>query len=169
MDPHSIHSSYRERLIEHLFVGELLKHSWLFRDCRLEVTKPEVDNSGYDLIIEENGVVRHLQLKASSRLAKTAKQNVHTALGTKRSGAVVWIQFDALTLELGPFLIFGGLPGKPLPDLSVFKVARHTKGNAAGVKAERPAIRHIPKSYFTRYESVLAVYEALFGTARSSV
>ncbi|WP_175535022.1 hypothetical protein [Halomonas saccharevitans] len=66
-------------------------------------------------------------------------------------------------LELGPFLVFGGSPGSPLPDLSAFKVARHTKGNAEGIKAERPAIRHVPKSHFTKYESSVQVYEALFG------
>ena len=163
MEQHFIRSSYRERLIEHLFVGELLKHSWLERGCRLEVGRPEVDNSGYDLIVEEDGVIRHLQLKASSREARTAKQNVHTALGIKPSGVVVWIQFDAETLELGPFLVFGGSSGEPLPDLSGFKVARHTKGTAEGIKAERPAIRQVPKSHFTKYESAVEVYEALFG------
>ncbi|SHK76838.1 hypothetical protein [Halomonas caseinilytica] len=164
MEQHFIHSSYRERLIEYLFVGELLKHSWLKRGCKLEVARPEVDNSGYDIIAEENGVIRHLQLKASSREARTGKQNVHTALGIKPSGVVVWIQFDAETLELGPFLIFGDSPGNPLPDLSGFKVARHTKGNAEGIKAERHTIRVVPKSHFTKYESAVAVYEALFGT-----
>ena len=163
MDQHFIHSSYRERLIEHLFVGELLKHSWLIRECKLEVAKPEVDNSGYDLIAEEGGVVRHIQLKASHKDARAATQNIHTALGSKPSGAVVWVRFDPSTLELGPFLFFGGLPGEPLPDLSGFRVAKHTKGNSEGVKAERPAIRTVPKGRFRQYETSVEVYEALFG------
>ncbi|WP_282236072.1 hypothetical protein [Salinicola endophyticus] len=82
MDHHSTHASYRERLIEHLFIGELLKHAWLVRDRRLEIARPEVDNSGYDLIAEERALVRHLQLKASKLDARTARQNVHTALGS---------------------------------------------------------------------------------------
>ena len=61
MEEHSINSSYRERLIEHLFVGELLKLSWRNKDFSLEVSKPEVDNSGYDLIIEANGQLSLLQ------------------------------------------------------------------------------------------------------------
>ena len=65
MSKHSEHSSYREKLIEHLFIGELLKSSWQNGDCQLEVGKPEVDNSGYDVIIEANRIVRHVQLKAS--------------------------------------------------------------------------------------------------------
>ena len=164
MEQHFIHSSYRERLIEHLFIGELLKHSWLKRECKLEVAKPEVDNSGYDLIAEEVGVVRHIQLKASHKGARVAKQNIHTALGSKPSGAVVWVRFDPNTLELGPFLFFGGLPGEPLPDLSGFRVAKHTKGNSEGVKAERPAIRAVPRGQFIQYGNSIEVYEALFGT-----
>ena len=70
---HSEHSSYREKLVEHLFVGELLKLSWQSGDCALEIASPEVDNSGYDLIAEQNGIVRHIQLKASYVGGKTAR------------------------------------------------------------------------------------------------
>jgi len=51
MDHHFLNSSYREKLIEHLFVGELLKLSWANKGLSLEVSKPEVDNSGYDFLI----------------------------------------------------------------------------------------------------------------------
>lgn len=163
MDQHFLHSSYREKLIEHLFVGELLKLSWLKRGCQLEVSKPEVDNNGYDLIAEEGGVVRHIQLKTSYSNARVAYQKVHIALAKKPSGCVVWVVFDESSLSLGPFLFFGAAPGAPLPDLTDFRVAKHTKGNAEGVKAERPAIRKIPKSQFEVYENSEVIYEALFG------
>lgn len=163
MDQHFLHSSYREKLIEHLFVGELLKLSWLKHSCKLEIAKPEVDNSGYDLIAEEGGVVRHIQLKASHAEARAAYQKVHIALGQKPSGCVVWVVFNESTLSLGPYLFFGAAPGDPLPELASFRVAKHTKGNAEGVKKERPTIRDIPKSQFKVYESGEAIYEALFG------
>ncbi|MBL4761454.1 MAG: hypothetical protein JKY93_01990 [Gammaproteobacteria bacterium] len=57
MSKHNEHSSYREKLIEHLFAGELLKLSWFEHDCGLEIAKPEVDNSGYDIIAECYGIV----------------------------------------------------------------------------------------------------------------
>ncbi|NKC10627.1 MAG: hypothetical protein GKR94_00010 [Gammaproteobacteria bacterium] len=63
---HSEHSSYREKLIEHLFVGELLKLSWQNGDCSLEVASPEVDNSGYDIIAElllRQKITRHKLIK----------------------------------------------------------------------------------------------------------
>ena len=162
MSKHSEHSSYREKLIEHLFVGELLKLSWLNGDCQLEVAKPEVDNSGYDIIAEANRVVRHIQLKASYIGGKTSRQKVHVKLTEKPSGCIVWIYFNEDTLELGPFYYFGGNPGEPLPDIEGAKVARHTKGDQDGYKAERPNIRELNKGMFARFESVKAIYSALF-------
>lgn len=158
-------SSYREKLIEHLFVGELLRLSWLSGDCELEVAKPEVDNRGYDIILERRGVIRHVQLKTSHRGAAAANQKLHLGLARKPSGCVVWIQFDAKTLALGPFLFFGALPGLRLPDINGFKVGKHTKGNSSGIKADRPDIRVVPKARFIRLAAIEDVFEALFGGA----
>ena len=163
MEEHSLNSSFREKLIEHLFVGELLKLSWINREFSLEVSKPEVDNSGYDLIAESKGILRHIQFKAAFVGAKTSRQKIHISLSNKQSGCVVWVYFDQESLDLGPFLFFGGKPGEPLPDLSELKIARHTKGDADGYKAERPNIRTINKGSFTRYETIVALYSALFG------
>lgn len=162
MEEHYLNSSYRERLIEHLFVGELLKLSWRNKDFSLEVSKPEVDNSGYDLIIEANGMLRHVQLKAAFVGSKTARQNVHISLAKKQSGCIVWVYFDQDTLELGPFLFFGANPGEPLPDISGKKVAKHTKGDADGFKAERPNIRIINLGDFKNYKTINELYHALF-------
>ena len=145
---HFENSSYREKLIEHLFVSELLKLSWLHHDCSLEVAKPEVDNAGYDLIAEANGVVRHIQLKTSVSTGSTANQKVHLRLAGKPSGCVLWIYFDDKTLQLGPFRFFGDVAGNPLPGLAEFKIGKHTKGNKDGVKGERQNIRVIPKGRF---------------------
>lgn len=162
MKEHSIKSSYREKIIEHLFIGELLKLSWRKQDFLIEISKPEVDNSGYDLIIESNGILRHIQLKATFIGAKTARQNIHLSLASKPSGCIVWIYFNKDTLELGPFLFFGGKPGAPLSDISNYKVAKHTKGDAGGFKAERPSIRVINKGDFRKYSTINDLYKALF-------
>ena len=162
MNQHYLKSSFREKLIEHLFIGELLKHSWLEGGCSLEFAKPEVDNQGYDLIAEQNGIIRHIQLKTSHLKARTAKQKAHIALSSKPSGCVIWVFFNEQSMELGPFLFFGGSAGLPLPSLDGFKVAKHTKANTEGIKAERPEIREIPKSQFRKYETVQEIYELLF-------
>lgn len=163
MNKHSEHSSYREKLIEHLFIGELLKLSWTNGDCQLEVGKPEVDNSGYDVIIEANRIIRHVQLKASYKGGKTARQKVHLKLSEKPSGCVIWVYFDENSLELGPFYFFGGIPGESLPPINDLKVARHTKGDQDGYKAERQNIRQLNKGDFTKYDTIQDIYHALFG------
>ena len=162
---HYLHSAFRENLVEHLLVGELLKRSWQRGDCSIETSRPEVDRAGYDLIAECNGHVRHIQLKASYRDSKTATQKVSLLLTEKPSGCVVWVYFDPDSLELGPFLYFGGEPGKRLPDLDSFRIAKHTKANAHGVKAERPTHRVVNKGQFTRIDSIEGLWHQLFGEA----
>lgn len=163
MSEHYLNSSYREKLIEHLFVGELLKLSWMKKDFTLEIAKPEVDNSGYDIILEGNGVIRHIQLKAAFLGSSTVFQNIHVSLAKKPSGCVILVYFDSQTLSLGPYFYFGSAPGLPLPSLSNLKIAKHSRGNSLGVKAERPNIRKISKSQFEVINSVSDLYEKLFG------
>lgn len=164
MSRHTEHSSFREKLIEHLFIGDLLKLSWADEDCALEVSKPEVDNAGYDLIMELNGVVRHIQLKTSFVGGKTSRQKVHVNLASKLSGCVIWIYFDEHSLELGPFLFFGGPPGGKLPSLDNSNIARHTKADQLLEKAERPNIRVLNKGDFERLETIQSLYKSLFGS-----
>jgi len=159
----SLHSSRREKLIEHVFVGEVLRNLWCASVHEVDVLRAETDASGYDIVIEVGSVSRHIQLKSSAHSAKTAKQKVNVALGAKRSGCVLWVLFNPATLELGPFLWFGGKPGEPLPDVTDFPVAKHTKGNADGEKAERKNIRVITKGKFTKVPSMPGVIEKLFG------
>ena len=119
MNAHTTQSSYRETVLEHLFVGELLRTLWL-RGIHAEVLRPTADDAGYDRVVDANGTLRHIQLKSSFSTATTARQKVHQHLGLKPSGCVVWLRFEESTLRFNEYLWFGGLPGEPLPDLSAF-------------------------------------------------
>jgi hypothetical protein len=127
------------------------------------VLKPQVDDGGYDLVLEANAIVRHVQLKSSFRGSTVDKVNVNVLLASKASGCVVFMWFDQQTLDLGPFLFFGGQPGEKLPDLSGMKIGRHTKANTKGVKTERPSIRTVPLSKFERVDTVELLVARLFG------
>ena len=116
-EAHYRRSSLREKVIEHLFVGELLRVLWRQGRTDFEVLRAEVDNGGYDLAIECGGVLRHIQLKSSHSTARTGYVNVHINLSAKPSGCVIWILFDPETLELGPFRWLGSEPGVGLGDL----------------------------------------------------
>jgi len=162
---HSLRSSHREALLEHLFAGEIMRRLWIRGDWRLEVLKPQVDDGGYDLVLEANNIVRHIQMKASFTGSTVRDTNVNALLPSKPSGCVVFVWFDKSTLDLGPFAFFGGPPGKPLPDITGMKIGRHTKGNAKGVKAERPMIRKIPLSRFEKIADLDALVARLFSAS----
>lgn len=159
--PDSLFSSYRERMLEHIFVGELLRQMWLKGMHEVEVLRAEVDGAGYDLVLESKDVVRHVQLKARRSKGKRATVGLNVKLADKPSGCVVWFDFDE-SLNLGPFLWFGAAPGEPLPDLGK-KVGRHTKGDSTGKKAARPNIREVPRSKFTRVANMTLLIARLFG------
>lgn len=156
-------SSFREKLIEHVFVGEILRVLWRRGVRNVEVLRAEVDRGGYDLVLECRGVVRHVQLKSSHREAKTSEVAVSLNLSAKASGCVIWVLFDSATLELGPFLWFGSLPGKPLPPLGD-KAGRHSKADSTGLKAERPNLRVVTRRRFAVLATMEDVANALFGT-----
>lgn len=163
---HNRESSFREKLIEHMFVAELLKYSWDIareKDTTLiEVSRAEVDRGGYDLIAEWGGVLRHIQLKGSFKDSTVARQKVHIALEEKPSACVVWVFLDDDAWSLGPFYFLGAAPGEPIPALGNV-VAKHAKGNARGEKKERPNIRNVSKGAFTRLDCIEQLWRALFG------
>lgn len=162
---HFEHSTYREKLLEHLFIGEILRYLWSQGITSAEFLRPEVDNGGYDLVITCNSVIRHIQLKSSYLGSTTRRQKVHRRLEEKPSGCVVWLLFDPMSLDLGPFLWFGGTPGEPLPDISGFPIAKHTKGNSEGQKNERPNVRILSQGVFEKIDSIPALARRLFGEA----
>ena len=162
-DPaHFAESSARENLIEHVFLGELLRGLWRKNVRDLEVLRPEVDSGGYDVALEFKGLTRHVQLKSSFTGARRSEVTASVKLLERPSACILWIFFDPDTLSLGPFLWFGGAAGERIPPLGE-KVARHTKPNALLEKADRPAHRVVPKSRFAKLESIEAVIQKLIG------
>lgn len=162
-EAHSTMSSYREMLLEHVFVGELLRYLWIHGHTHAEFLKPQTDDAGYDIVIECNSILRHIQLKTTHAQGRRANVDVHLRLATKPGGCVLWMFFDPDSLTLGPFLWFGGGPHERLPNVSDFKMAKHTKGDSTGTKSFRPHIRLIPKGRFERLSSIGEVAEKLFG------
>jgi hypothetical protein len=164
---HFRHSSLREKLLEHVFIGELLQCLWGQGRRDIEVLRAEIDYSGYDLVLGCNGVLRFVQFKSSHREATTRNVNISLDLSNKQGACVVWIIFDPVTMKLGPFLWFGGGAGKPLPPLGN-RVARHAKADKSGVKAKRPNLRVVGRGAFTPLKAIEDVVEKLFGPFRDS-
>lgn len=155
-------SSLREKIIEHVFMADLLRALWRTGKLDIEVLRPEVDRGGYDIVLHCNGVIRHVQLKSSYREAATSRIDASLKLADKPSGCIIWIMFDQMTLEIGLFLWFGGAPGEKVPAYGD-KIAQHSRPRADGKKADRPGLRVIKKSSFAKIETMPELISVLFG------
>ncbi len=159
---HFLESGLREKIIEHVFIGHLSRCLWRQGSRDIEVLRADVDRAGYDIALESNGVLRHVQFKSSYQDAKTSRVSININLAQKPSGCVIWIWFNPDSMELGPFRWFGGKPGDPLPPLGD-RVGKHTKGDSTGLKAARPNIRLVRKGQFSALSTMDEVAQALFG------
>jgi hypothetical protein len=107
-------------------------------------------------------IVRHIQFKTTMVNGKAAYIKSSLKLMDKPSGCIIWI-FVTKNLDLHSYCWLGGHPGAQLPDIRNMRVAKHTKANAKGKKAERPDQRIIPRSRFDSLGSLDEVLERLFG------
>lgn len=171
MSSDSLDSSFLEKLTEHAFLADLLQEAYLRHRWKVEVSRAEVDASGFDVVLEANGIVRHVQLKSSGATARTASQGLHLALGNKASGCVVWIvrhpDRDECRYRF-TYRFFGAGPGDPLPALEAFPILLHTKRNKEGVRAPRPKLRTVAKKHFEEVATTAALLDRLFGPPPSA-
>lgn len=161
-DAHYKNSTLRERIVEHVFVGEALRALWRRKIVDVEVLRSEFDAHGYDLVMGRGKVVRHIQFKTGTT-AKPPDVSVSKSLATKPSGCVIWIRVTP-DLDMGPFFWFGGEPGKPLPPIEDYASPRRPTHNAQGERPLRLNHRLVPGKVFTPLPDIDAVLRNLFGT-----
>lgn len=156
-----------ERALEYQFLAALTPEL-LRRGLRFEVLRGDFDLDGHDLVIEVGGVMRHIQLKAMVAGGKSREVKVNQALGAKPSGCVIWMTYDPAALTITSWRWFGGAPGEPLPSLG-HRVAKHSKGNKDGIKAERPHMRLLAAREFASISDIAQLTDRLFGAAERGI
>lgn len=160
----STHSSFYEKLIEHLFISEVLQEMRFRFDRWPEVLKAEIDASGYDIVIESNNIIRHIQLKTSIIGASKTSIYLNAALSEKPTGCAIWIEWQINKqnrIEM-QYLFFGNSPGQSLPDISTHTIGKHNKANTLGEKCERPSTRIVKKTEFSRLSNITELVQRLF-------
>jgi len=80
---HSVHSTLRERIVEHVFVGDALRRLWQRGVTDVEVLRSEFDAGGYDLVMSYRKVVRHIQFKSVMEDGKAANVKVASSLSSR--------------------------------------------------------------------------------------
>lgn len=152
----------REIILEHRFIADLLAYLWNRNTFDVEVLRSEFDAGGYDLIVSFKDITRHIQLKSTRMKGKTTHVSVGTKLAEQPSGCVICFEIDD-RLGVNGYLWFGAKPRLPVPPMDEFAVTRHTKANAEGIKAERPAHRRVPLRRFIRIGRIDDLVAALLG------
>jgi hypothetical protein len=156
-------SSYRESLLAQLFIAELLQGCWIAGLRPVEIDRPEVDFQGYDLVATCEGIVRHIQLKATR-----GRIVVHRALAEKPSACVVNLEPSvAGTPSRIRFTYrFFGAPAGAAIELDGLRPARkvfNTRGEDGEFgKAERPNHVQVPSTRFKAVGDVEALARLLF-------
>lgn len=159
-DAHFRQSTLRERIVEHVFIGEALRLFWQRGITDVEVLRSEFDAHGYDLVMARGLIVRHIQFKTGTK--KPVKVSVAQALADKPSGCVIFIMVTP-ELDLGPFYWFGAEPGKPLADIAEFRNPRRATHNKAGERPLRQNHKEIAAAKFLLIPSFVSILEKLFG------
>jgi len=105
-------STYRESLLESLFVVELVQSCAMAGRPWVEIARAFVDFQGYDLVATCGPVTRHIQLKSSKPPA-----NLHKALVDKPSACCIitvpYVDPERRRIAFD-YLWFGALPGEKL-------------------------------------------------------
>lgn len=147
-EAHSTYSSFREKIVEHTFISEVLRRLWARGIRNADVLRSDVDGSGFDVVIKAGTITRYIQLKSMAIGGKAARWKVSKDLAACLGGCVVVVALNPATLAIGPFLWFGSKHGAPLPSIDHCPTAKHTKANSEGVKLERKNHREVPRSQF---------------------
>jgi hypothetical protein len=165
-DASSRWSTLRENLVEHMFLAEILQEAWFVREQQVEVLKAEVDAFGYDLVLECNGILRHVQLKASEETGYTSRQTINSTLENKSGACIVWIVLKRIheihRFEM-TYLFFGGAKSDlPMPSLG------EVVGMNPRSKTIRANTRVIKKNQFERISTTTELLNRMFGEHDSS-
>lgn len=163
---HATHSVLRERIVEHVFVGAVMRRLWQLGAFDVDVLRAEFDAGGYDLVMSSRSVIRHIQFKASLTDGARANISVNMRLSQVASGCVIWLGVTD-DLDIKEYRWFGADAGFPLPDISDHPMPRQTRGNAQGVKAERKDQRVLRKGEFETLDGLDDVLHRLFGPRES--
>jgi len=158
-DAHFLHSSRREKILENLFIGEILRELWRRKIYDVELLQSDIDAAGYDLVLSLPNGMRHIQLKAST---KPKTWTVNGKISDKESGCVVVILVSN-ELDYRGYLWFGNRMGEPCDDIRGFARAKHSKADATGKKSKRKDTFKMSKSKFTYVEKHSELVDILIG------
>jgi len=156
-------STYRERLIEHIVIADLVQAA--VRSGRiLIVSRSEVDVWGYDIVLNCGKVSRSIQLKSSKKGSVKVSLSLEEIIGSCIVRAIPTVSHDESKISLSYRLFESGFTqGLKLSKFSPAKASRWIK-NKEGmtVRKIRPNHVSVPQSAFSQAMDADALFGALF-------
>ena len=95
---HNDASSLREQYLEYGFLGELCREMWK-RGIEMDILRSHTDRSGYDILLEANGVERHVQMKSSFVGAKTARASERERHPLRQASLTIIVEGEGVVAQ----------------------------------------------------------------------
>jgi len=133
--------------LENLFSGEVLRELWNRNIFDVDLLHSDIDASGFDLVLELPGGVRHIQLKAST---KRKQISANGKIVNRPSGCIIVMIVSEINLSFLEFLWFGNPLGNPCRNIRNYPKARHTKADSKGFKGQRSDTYKVSVGKFER-------------------
>lgn len=157
-------SSHVENVLTHAFLAALASEVW--RDDPNEplgIYKAEVDDSGYDVILERNATIRRIQLKQAHEEKTPSKFSVRVEFATYPGSCIVVITHSLLDLKPTSYSFYGSTPDEPMPYIEAHRTTKASgRRTADGERVLRLKYRDVPFSRFKKNLSMRQLIEELF-------
>lgn len=157
-------SSYVENILTHAFVADLSSWVWRYDPyASLQVSRAEVDDSGFDLVLTHGATVRHIQLKQAHAEKTPRAFSVRVSFATIPGACVVVLSHALSDLRLMSYGYYGDSPVRPMPyieaERTTKKPGHRTKGGSPKLRLN---YRDVPYSRFKRGLTAVALLNELF-------
>lgn len=157
-------SSAVENILKHAFLAELSQIAWE-KDplCPLNISNSEVDDSGYDVVLEYGGIVRHVQLKQAHNKKRPQKYSVRVPFATLPGACVVVIIHAISNLRVSSYSFYGKDPDQPMPYIEAHRTTKHPgRRDANGNRKLRLNYRDALYSKFEKNINLHELFNLLF-------
>lgn len=157
-------SSHVENVLRHAFLAELASEVW--RDDPNEplgISNAEVDDSGYDVVLERNAIIRRIQLKQHHEGKAPRAFSVRVEFATYHGSCIVAIAHSLIDLKPTSYSFYGSGPEEPMPYVEALRTTKAPgRRTADGKRIMRMKYRDVPFSQFKRNLSIRQLIEELF-------
>jgi hypothetical protein len=157
-------SSHVENVLRHAFLAELAGEVW--RDDPNEplgISNAEVDDSGYDVVLERNAAIRRIQLKQHHEGKMPRAFSVRVEFATYPGSCIVAIAHSLTDLKPTSYSFYGCGPEEPMPYIEAHRTTKAPgRRTADGQRIMRLKYRDVPFSRFKKNLSIRQLIEELF-------